>query len=463
MSCKKFIQVGYPTTKLVTASVFNNSTTATAALLSIYAQMANNAESFNLSQASGLLSDELDNYSTDPIQIKYYTDAMAASDNPGHWGNFYNYIYQANAIIEGVQNNAYIASAIESQLVGESKFIRAFWLFYLANMYGDVPLATSTDYKVNNVLTKAPKSQVYMQIVSDLHDAQQLLDSNYVDASDTSISNERVRPTKAVATALLARVYLFLGKYDSAEYEATQVINNNSLYQLCTNLSGPNSVFLANSTEAIWQLSTPIPATFNTFDGQAYILKSAPRAGDNNSTTISPQLLNSFETGDLRKSNWIGVYQKVGTSVVYYFPYKYQSYGAAVASEGDATEYVMVFRLAEQLLIRAEARLQQGEIGDAVNDLNLIRQRAGLGVYAGATDQASLLGAVLHERRVELFTEWGHRWFDMIRTGTVDSIMGQPGGVCQSKGGAWISTSVLYPIPQTEIIADPNLTQNAGY
>jgi hypothetical protein len=218
---------------------------------------------------------------------------------------------------------------------------------------------------------------------------------------------------------------------------------------------GPGSVFLKNSTEAIWQLSTPLPTpSLNTEDAQDFILISAPGTGELNSTTISPQLLNSFEPGDLRRTNWIDSFQ------TYYFPYKYQAYNTSTV-----TEYTMVLRLAEQYLIRAETEAQLNNLTSAANDLNVIRNRAGLSSISDsiASSQTTLLSAILHERQVELFTEWGHRWFDLIRSGTVNSVMGNPENVCKSKGGVWSPTSALYPIPETELAADPNLTQNTGY
>jgi hypothetical protein len=122
----------------------------------------------------------------------------------------------------------------------------------------------------------------------------------------------------------------------------------------------------------------------------------------------------------------------------------------------------MVLRLAEQYLIRAEAEANQGDSTDAMNDLNKIRNRAGLANYS-LLNNGPLLIAILHERQVELFTEWGNRWFDLIRTGAINAVLGSPGNVCQAKGGVWVSTSELFPIPQSEILDDPNLHQNPGY
>lgn len=459
-SCRKFVQISPPTTQLVTAGVFSNSNTATAALTAIYTQMFDNSESLHIAEYQGLLSDELKNYSTQIEYVQFYTNALIATTNYGDWKDAYSYIYQANAIIAGLQNNGNISPSIEQQLTGEALFIRAFWHFYLTNSYGNVPLVTTTNYTINASISRTPQLQVYAQIISDLRAADSLLNANYVDATDTAITTQRVRPTKGAAEAMLARAYLYTQQYDSAETEASKVISN-SQYQLCTNLSilmGANSVFLANSTEAIWQLSTPLPTNVNTNDAQTFFLLGAPGSGVSY-VSVSPQLLNSFEASDLRRENWID--SIVVGSVTYYFPSKYRA-----VNTGTITEYTMVLRLAEQYLIRAEAEAQLGDMTDATKDLNIIRSRAGLGASPTLTPSSSLQqadSAILHERQVELFTEWGHRWFDLIRMDSVNSVMGAPGNVCQFKGGAWSPDWQLYPIPQTEISADPHLTQNPGY
>jgi starch-binding outer membrane protein, SusD/RagB family len=462
--CKKFVQIPPPDTEIVTADVFNNIGTATAATTAIYTQMFNNSESWEIAQNLGLLSDELTNHSPGSTLEEFYTNALIATNtDAGEWVNAYYYIYQANAIITALKNNGNITPAVVQQLTGEALFMRAFWHFYLTNEYGDVPLVTTTLYTVNESISRTPRAQVYAQIILDLQSAQALLNANYVDASDTAITTERTRPTKAAAQALLARAYLYTQKYDSAEIQSTNVINN-GLYQLCTNLNpagrvGRDSVFLMNSTAAIWQLYTPQPTRENTIDAQNFILIGAPTTGTRNSTTISPELLNGFEAGDLRRSNWIDSIIKSGTT--YYFPFKYQAY-----STSTITEYTMVLRLAEQYLIRAEAEANLGDMADATKDLNVIRSRAGLGPSPTLTNSASLQqadSAILHERQVELFTEWGSRWFDLVRTDSSNTVLGSPGNVCRMKGGVWNSYDTLFPIPQSEILLDHNLTQNLGY
>ncbi len=101
-------------------------------------------------------------------------------------------------LYEGVEKSKTLSVAVKEQLLGEAKFLRAFFYFYLVNLYGDVPLIISTDYVVNAKSSRTDLLQVYDQIVRDLIDAQRNLSVSYV-------SSERVRPNQSVATALLAR------------------------------------------------------------------------------------------------------------------------------------------------------------------------------------------------------------------------------------------------------------------
>ena len=116
----------------------------------------------------------------------------------------------------------------------------------------------------------------------------------------------------------------------------------------------------------------------------------------------------------------------------------------------------MVLRLSEQYLIRSEARARLEKYSEASIDINAIRHRAGLSdTTAGSIDEFILI--VEKERQKELFTEWGHRWFDLKRLLRADAVL-QP-----VKGENWQETDKLYPIPASELLSNPNLTQNDGY
>jgi hypothetical protein len=454
--CKKAVEVGPPPTYISSASVFKDDNTATAAQLNLYAQMATDPWNYHIITA--MSSDEYQNYSTNQYYLDVYTNAVNAQTDAatfGIWAQTFNYLYKANSILEGIQGSPGMTQRVKQQLTGESLFMRAYWYFYLVNFYGDVPLLTSTDYKANLSIARTPQTKVYQQIVQDLQRAEELLGSNYVDATDTTITIDRVRPTSWAAAALLARTYLYLQNWAGADSAASVVIGSPK-YGLSP-LSGAGSVFTMNSQEAIWQLLPNAAVPNATTDGYFTILSADPSSGLNNCSTVSVALMNAFEPGDQRAVNWIGQYTD-GTGS-YLFPFKYKS-GANATS---LSEYTMILRLGEQVLIRAEARTQEGNVSGALADLNAIRNRAGLGNYGGATDKASLLNAILHERQVELFSE-GHRWFDLKRTGMVNSVLGAPGNVCQAKGGTgWNASQELYPIPLTDIQTDPNLVQNPGY
>jgi hypothetical protein len=216
-----------------------------------------------------------------------------------------------------------------------------------------------------------------------------------------------------------------------------------------------SSTFLKNNREAIWQLQ-PVNQGWNTEDARFFVVPSTGLSSAH-PVYLSKNLLDSFETGDLRKANWIGKYTNANMTpnADFFYPLKYKS----ATLNNPVTEYAVVLRLAEQYLIRAEARAQQNNISDALDDLNAIRTRAGL-PNTMAADKDALLAAILHERQVELFTEWGHRWFDLKRTGKVNAVMSV---VTPQKGGSWSPNWQLYPVPQIELDRDPNLTQNTGY
>jgi hypothetical protein len=91
----------------------------------------------------------------------------------------------------------------------------------------------------------------------------------------------------------------------------------------------------------------------------------------------------------------------------------------------------------------------------AETDINVIRDRAGLSATTAQTRE-DLLNAIWQERRVELFIEWGHRWFDLKRTG-------QAGAMLSKIKQGWTDTDVLYPIPYSETQLNPNMSQNPGY
>lgn len=284
---------------------------------------------------------------------------------------------------------------------------------------------------MNNVLPRTPVADVYKQVITDLEEAVPLMNEDYA-------TSEHVRPNRSAAEALLARVYLYTQQWANAEKWSGTVIDGNR-YHLLEDLNG---VFLKNSDEAIWQLQT-FNAPRNTWEGFNAVPLSAVIF------RLQQPLVNAFEPGDLRKEMWTGNMAVSGAPV--YYPFKYK-----VRTSDDFTEYSMVLRFAEQYLIRAEARAQQDNITGALADLDTVRHRAGLEPLPATLGKAGVLLAVEQERRVELFTEWGHRWLDLKRTNRADAVL-------QPIKPAWKSTAVLLPIPTDARKTNSNLTQNEGY
>jgi starch-binding outer membrane protein, SusD/RagB family len=457
-SCTKLVEIPAPENQIADENVFNNNETAISVLTGIYTTMSNSGiftSSNSMTIYTGLAADELivDNGFGNNSHLGYYLNSLSVNSFNGSelWSPLYNYIYKCNAALEGLKASEALTTAINQQLTGEAKFLRAFFYFYLTNLFGDVPLATTTDHKVNTLLSRSTQSQVYALIINDLQQASELLSPQYLDGSLQPYSTiiERVRPTSWAAKALLARVYLYIGDYTNAEVEASAVINNTSNF----NLSLLNETFFMNTQEAVWQLQ-PVVIGHNTEDAWTFIIPSNGLDGDH-PVYLSSQLLNSFETGDGRKTNWIDSVTVLGT--VYYFPFKYKS----ATLDEPLTEYLTVFRLAEQFLIRAESRAQLSNLAGAQSDLNMIRSRANL-PNTTAANQESLLAAIQHERQVELFTEWGHRWMDLKRTNTIDDVMSTITPL-KANGANWQSYQQLFPLPLTDIEYAPNLVQNTGY
>jgi len=452
MSCNKLTEVNPPETAITGESVYTDDATAIGAVTGIYVRLSDNTLASGLNGISirtGLSSDELTLYSgvSNTLLQKTYLNALSCQDYYGIWEHSYTYLQTVNAAIEGLSKSISLTPAVKKQLQGEAKFLRAFFYFYLVNLYGDVPLSTTSDYRTNATSSRTNKADVYKQIVSDLIEAQNLLTDNYIASDGVSTTPERVRPNKWTATALLARVYLYMQNWVGAETQSTNIINAGT-YTLETDL---NNVFLYTSNEAIWQLM-PVDPTWNTYDAKSFILTNGPD-NDDHPVYLSPFLLNSFESNDLRRKNWVGE-NKADTST-YYYPSKYKSAEAGA----PLTEYTMVFRLAEQYLIRAEARTQQENITGGLEDLNKIRTRSGLVEYS-TSSTTELMSVIMKERRVELFTEWGHRWLDIKRNGTVNDIMNI---VTPIKGGSWSNNWQLYPVPYSDIKLNPHLKQNDGY
>jgi starch-binding outer membrane protein, SusD/RagB family len=460
--CRKYLEPPLPINTLAASSAFSNDATAGGVLSGVFGELFSQGDfdgNSSVGTVTGLYGDELQNYLTIiPDYQEVYADAVNSAEFlvTTKWSNFYGQLYSVNLAIEGLTPATGLN--YRNQWLGEAYFLRGLLFFYLTNLYGDVPLALSSNYLTNNTLARSPQADVYKQIVADLLQAQILLDSKYHDANG-QVTTDRGRPDHAAATALLARIYLYTGDWKDAEAQAGSLIADGGDYQLVKLAQ----TFLINSTEIIWGLEPFQGASYPAYvvkDTRAYILpKGVSPLAAFIFSSLSDSLVNAFEPGDARFTNWVGADTVAASGstpmTVYYYAYKYKANVGYTAPQ----ESLVMFRLAEQYLIRAEARAQQNNLTGALADLDAIRARAGLPAST-ALSQADVLAAIQRERRVELFVEDGHRFLDLRRTGNLDALMST---VCPQKGGAWASFKEWWPIPLTDIQNDTHLTQTPGY
>ena len=446
--CKKLVQVGTPETQLSTEVIFSSDETAVGALMGMYSKAVGSSGLILNGGSSvypSLSADECVPASPVAAFLEFSNNNLGSANNYVSilYSSAYSTLYDANILLENLplSSTTAVSMTVKRQLNGEARFMRALLYCKLVDLYGDVPLETSTNADVNATMPRTASTSVYAQVLSDLNAADTLLDTAYASAASQS-QGSRTRPNRWAASALLARLHLYKGEWAAAEQAATAVINS-GYYLLEPSL---DSVFRAGSREAIWQMQ-PVTTLMNSGDG--YLFLPLDNALSKPPDTLSSWLSNAFETGDLRKQHWVGT--KTIGGISYRYPAKYK-----VRAGPPYVEYEMVLRLAEVYLIRAEARARNSELTDAIKDLNVIRNRAGLSPLPDTLDQLAVFAAVAQERRIELFAEWGHRWSDLRRTGAADTVLGleKPG---------WAATDALYPMPAREIQRNANITQNLGY
>ncbi len=444
--CSSFVHVEPPKSQLLANLVFNEAGTVDAALAGLYSQLRDGNNGLLYGGTMGMplytayASDELVNHNQSSTQFgpNFYRNSLFADseDILSLWNTAYKQLYYANAIIEGIEGaTAAVPEDKKAMAAGEALFVRAMLHFYLANLFGDVPYVATTDYQGNKSIGRIAYRDVLARIIEDLVLAEKLLGESYP-------TTDRVRPNQSAVRALMARVYLYREDWANAEQLAGQVIDHTALYTWVEALSG---VFLKDSKETIWSFK-PEYAGANSLEGSTYQQISNPVI-----LSLNTSLIQAFEPGDARRDVWVGQFEVSGSS--YHYPAKYK---ARYKSGTIDLEHTILLRLAEQYLIRAEARAHLGNLEGAKQDLDHVRSRAGLnGTHAGT--QQALLDAILHERQVELFAEFGHRWFDLKRTGKATEVLG-------AAKPNWDATDVLFPIPDKELLTNPNLLpQNPGY
>jgi len=357
------------------------------------------------------------------------------------WNGLYRTIYVANFMIENLPKVVGVPEATRKEVLAEARFLRGFASFIGAYTYGDIPQVTTTDQGTNRTIGRTAKATVLASVLADYEAA--LVDLPSVAAGSTNITTNATYLNKTSCRAAMARYYLYQKNWVKAEELATAVINS-GVYKL-----EPNYVDLVTrdfTGEAILEVGYNLsddPGT-SAF-GLNNILSGRREVIPSNQLVLS---LVSVEAGQRQQTIGFSAQNLRGSDN----GWTVRKYGTASEDNNN----IVLIRLAEMYLIRAEARAQQGKLAPAVADLNVLRTRAKAPAIA-ITAQADVLMAVERERVYELAFE-GHRWYDLVRTGRAQAVM-------SAFSLNWNSRYELWPIPQSEIQQNPTLRgqQNPGY
>jgi hypothetical protein len=417
-----------PVDKLPDTDAITNAQGARAALAGAY----NALESFKyygeeFVELGDLPADNADNTGTS----QSYDDADAnqfRADNgtaQSIWEGIYDAINRANVILDRVPAVTDLDDTEKNEILGEAHFLRALHYHNLVKLYGDVPIRLTPVRDLNEAggAVRSPVADVYTQILADLGEAGTLI----------TATEPTTQATLDAVAALTARVQLYRQDYAAAVAAADAVIPNHSLAPAYADLFDAEG---QDTPEDIFKVTfTAVQFNWLGFD---YITETLDGGGG--VLAPSQSLIDAYDPADERLARNITLDEDDAPS------------GTKWATTAGA-EDLHVIRLAEVLLIKAEALARQNDLSGAVDAYNPLRERAGLDPHvlgADVTSQDEVLTAIDTERRLELAFE-GDRWPDLVRTGRAVAVLGIP------------ESQTLFPIPQAERDVAPGLSQNPGY
>lgn len=348
------------------------------------------------------------------------------------FGPFYTALYKSILSANNVINNS-----TNDTEIGEAKFLRALSYFKLVRVFGDVTVNLSEEPSVSDpsILGRQSAASVYNDvIIPDLQDAISLL--------GTSINNGRA--SQYAAQGILGKVYMQMGNYSAAAPELAAVVNGAASAGIALQENFADVFGFENDLNPEIIYSTQLTVSIVDEYGFSEFWSWSGGLDTKSLAPLDQDLINAFDAsdaGDLRRDVTID-------AALLRSPKWAQDNG----SEHDWIE----LRLADVILLHAEAMNENGASAEQVLDLiDPIRTRAGLAPldHNVLSSQADIRQAIQDERRLEFAFE-GQRWFDLVRTGTVDSEMGESVN----------SNYHLFPIPISEIQSSFGvITQNAGY
>jgi starch-binding outer membrane protein, SusD/RagB family len=388
----------------------------------------------------------------------------------GVWSAGYDAIARANRAIAGITDNSSKLTATKaSELIAECKFVRAVSNFYLVNFFAQpygftadashagIPLITKS-YTYNDPDANKPRSgvaDVYKAIINDLTEALTDLPVKYTGYSN-DLYNTKARGTKATASAFLSRVYLYKGDYANAKKYAGDVISG--IYGTYALNASVNTVFTYGdneykTNETLWSIPNNLTDNPNSNNALAVHYNPVLRGDLAVSSVFLDETQNKYFAADDKRRSLIS------TSGAFKYSGKYT----------NLADWAPIIRYAEVLLTYAEAqaRLAATVDADAIDKLNLVRDRARVGkpqyTVASFNNKDELINAVLGERHVELAFE-GHRFWDLMRVKATVTNKFDSDGTSMLAPQPYGAQKNIFPIPQAEVDKSKKvLAQNEGY
>lgn len=394
------------------------------------------------------------------------------------WQRNYSAIARANTAIENIPQIT-MDETIKNRLIGEARFLRALYYFNLVRWFGDVPLITKLESIEDAMGPRVSKEQVYQQIIDDLTFAENNLPVSYP-------STETGRATKGAAKLLMGKVFLTMHDFQSSSSKLGEVIESESAYGYGLHeYYGDNwEKETENGKEMVFCIEFMDPPgvgnsggmklqgpKYSLPNGFAPLGLSEPNEADIPTIDLYSQFLDEDERKDETfRTEFVSLIDgSIHVSSIPIFV-KYWEENEPNPANSDCNMHIL--RYADALLMYAEALNEIDQTAKAHNYLNRVRERAFNSPeynYSGLS-QAEFREKVWEERRLELAME-GHRWFDLVRTGTFVERMKEhaafEASVAESNKVEIAQNvkehHILMPIPQREIDLNPELTQNFGY
>lgn len=399
---------------------------------------------------------------TDKDKMQNFTYSSTDLSINEVWVANFRGISRANTALDVLPGVA-LEEEFKNRLIGEARFLRAYFYFNLVRCYGGVPLIDKVIDPTNQeelakLNVRASDDDIYNLIIEDLNFSKDNLYS--VDEYETK---DLGRATSGAATGLLAKVYMYRGDWQKVLDLTNEVINSNQ-YELVEDYATIWREVGENSEESLFEVQgVGGPVNLGI---QGYMVTQAVRGqfgwGFN---SPSESLDNAYEDGDPRREATI-IYPSDtmwdGTVIIdnpdnpRYNEKAYVSRTQETfnGQDWESNKNLRILRYAEILLLNAEAANELGNANKALESLNQVRTRVDLPDVT-TMDQGQLRDAIWHERRVELAMEHD-RFFDVIRQGRGAELFG-PLGFTAGK-------NEIFPVPQTQIdISGGTLTQNPGY